>query len=152
MVAPWRSLTRPRSILNPVTRVAVATFLWAHRHEILRWGRSLYEQLIRQADRSPARAMRTGRLLYVIASDDQLRDAQELRKVSLDGDVVDLEVADDWGQLTRLLHRVRSVKGIRGITVNGRPVPEPRGVIASTTTSRRSQRLGGIEASGANGR
>src|SRR5262245_47982407 len=129
MIAPLRSLTRPRSILSPVTRLAVATFLWTHRHEILRWGRSLYEQLIRQADRSPARAMRTGRPLYVIASDDRLRDAMELRKVSLNGDVVNLEVADDWPELTRLLHRVRSVKGVRGITVNGGPVPEPSRIV-----------------------
>jgi hypothetical protein len=121
MTAPWRSLTRPRSLLNPVTRIAVATFLWSHRHEILRWGRSLYEQLIRQADTSPSRAMRTGRLLYVIASDDELRDAKQLRKVTLDGDAVDLEVDDYWSQLPRLLDRVRSVKGVRRISVNGRP-------------------------------
>jgi hypothetical protein len=112
---------RPRSLLNPVTRVAVATFLWAHRHEILRWGRSLYEQLIRQADRSPTKAMRTGRLLYVIASDAQLRDAKELRKVTMDGDVVNLEVDDYWSQLPRLMDRVRSVKGVQDVTVNGRP-------------------------------
>ena len=135
MVAPRTSFTRPRSILSPVTRIAVTTFLWTHRHEILRWGRSLYEQLIRQADRSPARAMRTGRLLYVIASDDQLRDARELRKVSLNGDVVNLDVDDRWPYLPRLLYQVRSVKGIRGITVNGRPVPEPGGIVAETTTS-----------------
>jgi hypothetical protein len=124
MAGRWRSLTRPRSLLNPLTRVAVATFLWTHRHEILRWGRSLYEQLIRQTDTSPTRAMRTGRLLYVIASDDQLRDAKQLRKVTLDGDVVNLEVDDYWSQLPRLLDRVRSVKGVRSITVNGRPTTE----------------------------
>ena len=121
MAVPWRSLTRPRSLLNPVTRVAVATLLWSHRHEILRWGRSLYEQLIRQADKSPSRAMRTSRLLYVIASDDQLRDARQLRKVTLDGDAVNLEVDDYWSQLPRLLDRVRSVKGIRTVSINGRP-------------------------------
>jgi hypothetical protein len=121
MALPWRSLTRPRSLLNPVTRVAVATFLWSHRHEILRWGRSLYEQLIRQADTSPTRAMQTGRLLYVIASDDKLRNAKQLRKVTLDGDVVNLEVDDYWSQLPRLLDRVRSVKGVRDVTVNGLP-------------------------------
>jgi hypothetical protein len=135
MLARRRTFTNPRSILSPVTRIAVTTFLWTHRHEILRWGRSLYEQLIRQTDRSPARTMRTGRLLYVIASDDQLRDAKELRKVSLNGDVVNLEVADDWPYLPRLLYQVRSVKGIRGITVNGRPVPEPAGSVAPTTTA-----------------
>lgn len=121
MIAPWRPLTRRYSLLNPITRVAVTTFLWSHRHEILRWGRSLYEQLIRQADVSPARALRTGRLLYVIASDDQLRDAKQLRKVTLADDVVGLEVDDTWSLLPRLIERVRSVKGVRGITVNGHP-------------------------------
>jgi hypothetical protein len=81
----------------------------------------LYEQLIRQADTSPSRAMQTGRLLYVIASDDQLRNAKQLRKVTLDGDVVNLEVDDYWSQLPRLLDRVRSVKGVRDVTVNGLP-------------------------------
>jgi hypothetical protein len=121
MIVPWRPLARRYSLLTPVTRVALATFLWSHRHEILRWGRSLYEQLIRQADVSPARALRTGRLLYVIASDEQLRDAKQLRKVTLTDDVVDLEVDDAWSQLPRLIERVRSVKGIRGVTVNDRP-------------------------------
>jgi hypothetical protein len=65
--------------------------------------------------------MRTGRLLYVIASDDQLRDAKQLRKVSLDGDVVSLEVDDYWSELPRLLKRVRSVKGVHAISVNGDP-------------------------------
>jgi hypothetical protein len=135
MFAQLRSLARPRSILSPVTRIAVTTFLWTHRHEILRWGRSLYEQLIRQADRSPARAMRTTRLLYAIASDDQLRDAKALRKVTLDGDVVNLEVDEDWPYVPRLLYQVRSVKGIRGVSVNGRPVSEAGGIVAATTAS-----------------
>ena len=122
MGARWNPLTRRYSLLNPVTRIAVATFLWKHRHEVLRWGRSLYEQLIRQADRSPTRALRTGRLLLVIASDDQIRDASQLRKVTMADDVVDLEVDDMWSQLPRLVDRVRSVKGVRGVTVNGRPI------------------------------
>jgi hypothetical protein len=121
MLARWNPFAKRYSLLNPVTRVAAATFLWKHRHEVLRWGRSLYEQLIRQADRSPARALRTGRLLYVIASDDQLRNAKQLRKVTQANDVVDLQVDDGWSQLPRLIDRVRSVKGIRGVTVNGRP-------------------------------
>jgi hypothetical protein len=121
MVAPWRPFTKRHSLLSPVTRVALATFVWTHRHEILRWGRSLYEQVIRQADASPARALRTGRLLYVIASDDQFRDAKQLRKVTLTDDIVGLEVDDTWSQLPRLIERVRSVKGVCGVTVNSRP-------------------------------
>jgi hypothetical protein len=35
----FRRLFSPRSVLNPVSRVALATFAWNHRHEVLRWGR-----------------------------------------------------------------------------------------------------------------
>jgi hypothetical protein len=121
MLDRWMARMRPRSFLSPVTRVAVATFVWNHRHEILRWGRTLYAQLVRQADRSPTSAARTGRLLYAIASDDRLRDARELRKVTMTGAVVNLEVDEYWSQLPRLIDRVRSVKGVQGVTVNGRP-------------------------------
>jgi hypothetical protein len=39
----------------------------------------------------------------------------------MDGDVVNLEVDDYWSQLPRLMDRVRSVKGVQDVTVNGRP-------------------------------
>jgi hypothetical protein len=115
----FRRLLRPRSFLNPVSRLALATFAWNHRHEILRWGRSLYDQLIGRTDVSPARAVRTGQLLYSIASDDKLRNARQLRKVTMVGDDVDLTVDESWRELPRLLARVGRVRGVRQITVNG---------------------------------
>ena len=114
-----RSMLRPRTLLNPVSRVALATFAWKHRHEIMRWGRSLYEQLIGQRDVSPARAVRIGRVLMAIASDEALRNAPELRRVSLNGDVVDLDVDRRWSELPRLIDRVKRVSGIRTVVVNG---------------------------------
>ena len=127
-----RRLLWPRSLLNPVSRVALATFAWNHRHEVLRWGRSLYDQLIGRTDVSPARALRTGQLLYAIASDDQLRNARQLRKVTMIGDDVDLTVDESWHELPRLVERVEGVKGVRQITVNGHPsrpgVAAPGGV------------------------
>jgi hypothetical protein len=119
MSSPFR-LLRPRSLFTPVTRMALAAFAWNHRHEILRWGRTLYDQLIGRTDVSPVRAVRTGRLLYVIASDDQLRNAKQLRKVTMINDDVDLEVDENWSQLPRLVERVRSVKGVRQVSINGR--------------------------------
>lgn len=119
MPSPFR-LLRPRSLFTPVTRMALAAFAWNHRHEILRWGRTLYDQLIGRTDVSPVRAVRTGRLLYVIASDDQLRNAKQLRKVTMINDDVDLEVDENWSQLPRLVERVRSVKGVRQVSINGR--------------------------------
>jgi hypothetical protein len=110
----------PRRLLNPVSRLALATFAWNHRHEILRWGRSLYDQLIGRTDVSPARAVRTGKVLFAIASDDALRNAKQLRKVTMTDDDVDLEVDERWSQVPRLVERVRSVKGVRHVTVNGR--------------------------------
>jgi hypothetical protein len=108
----------PRTFL---TRTALAAFAWTHRHEILRWGRSLYDQLVGQSDLSPARAARTGRVLFSIAADDRLRDAKQLRKVSMTGDDVELDVDERWSELPRLVDHVRSVKGVRRVFVNGKP-------------------------------
>ena len=86
-----RASVRRRSS-PPATRLALATFAWNHRHEILRWGRTLYDQVIGRTDVSPARAVRTGHLLFAIASDKALRNAPELHKVTMIDDTVDLDV------------------------------------------------------------
>ena len=54
-----------------------------------------------------------------IASDEALRNAPELRRVSLHGDVVDLDVDQRWSELPRLIDRVKRVSGIRSVVVNG---------------------------------
>ena len=115
-----RSL-RPSRILNPVSRVAIATFAWNHRHEILRWGRTLYDQVVGRTDVSPSRALRTGAVLFAIASDSRFRNAKQLRKVTYVGDHVDLDVDERWRELPRLVERIRGVKGVGVVTVNGTP-------------------------------
>jgi hypothetical protein len=117
-----RRLLRPTSYLTPVSKVAIATFLWAHRHEVMRWGRSLYEHLVVRRDLGPVRAARVASLLAVIAMRDDLRNAPQLRKVSLHGDRVDLDVDERWPLLPTLIARVRGVKGIREVRVNGTTV------------------------------
>ena len=121
----------PRSLLNPVSRMALMTFAWNHRHEILRWGRTLYDQLIGRSNVSPAAAARTGRLLVAIASDPQLRNARELRKVTMVDDVVDLEVDESWPLLLRLVSKVGAVRGVEHVLVNGRATAPP--VVATTS-------------------
>jgi hypothetical protein len=115
----------PKAVLSPFSRVALATFAWNHRHEILRWGRTLYDQVVGRTDVSPANAVRTGRLLYAIASDERLRDAKQLRRVTAVDDTVDLEVDDGWVETPRLVERVRAVKGVAHVTVNGAPPATP---------------------------
>jgi hypothetical protein len=109
----------PKALLNPFSRVALATFAWNHRHEVMRWGRTLYDQVVGRTDVSPANAVRTGRLLYAIASDDRLRNAKQLRRVTAVDDTVDLDVDERWSELPRLLDTVRGVKGVAHVTVNG---------------------------------
>lgn len=109
-----------RSVLNPVTRTAIITFAWANRHEVFRWGRSLWDQTRRDID--PAAALRTGRVLFAIASHADLRNAQELRKVTMTDGAVDLDVDAGWSALPQLLDRVRSVSGVTSVTVNGNTV------------------------------
>lgn len=113
---------RPRVLLNPVSRLAIATFAWTHRHEILRWGRSLYDQVVGRSDVSPSRAMRTGAVLFAIASDSRFRDAKQLRKVTYVGDHVDLVADERWRELPLLVERVRAVKGVASVSVNGAAV------------------------------
>jgi len=96
------------------------TFVWAHRHEVLRWGRSLYDQLVTRRDLGPTRLARVAALLATIASREELRNAPQLRKVSLHGDRVDLDVDEHWELLPTLIRRVRGVKGISEIRLNGR--------------------------------
>lgn len=117
-----RSLTK-RGLFNPLARAAIVSWLWRYRHEFLRWGRSLWMELLGRDDRiSATRALRVGHLLMAIAGDDKLRNAPELKRVGLKGGVVDLHVTTGWRELPRLLDRVRSVKGITGVTVNGTEV------------------------------
>ena len=122
----------PRSLLNPVSRMALMTFAWNHRHEVLRWGRTLYDQLIGRSNVSPAAAARTGRLLVAIASDPELRNARELRKVTMVDDVVDLTVDESWPLLLRLVSKVAAVRGVEHVLVNGRATAPP----VEATTSR----------------
>ncbi len=119
------AILRPGALSKPVSRVALMMFAWQHRHEILRWGRSLYDQLVGRVDVSPARGVRTGLVLFAIASDEQLRNARQLRKVAMVGDEVDLDVDESWPLLPHVVQRVRSVKGVRRIKVNGVEVAPP---------------------------
>jgi hypothetical protein len=126
---------RLRSLLNPFTRAAIATFAWNHRHEILRWGRSMYEQVVGRSDLSPAHALRIGRVLAAITADERFRDARELRRVTLRDGVVDLDVDERWRQLRPLVERLEGIDGVEAVTVNrtarGTPVRQliPNGVV-----------------------
>ena len=120
-------LFSPTTYLGSMSRVAIMTFVWAHRHEVLRWGRSLYDQLITRRDLGPAKVARIGSLLATIAMREDLRNAPQLRKVSLHGDRVDLDVDERWALLPTLVSRVRGVKGVREIRVNGRVLDAEQG-------------------------
>ena len=75
--------------------------------------------------------MRTGRLLVAIASDPELRNAKELRKVTMVDDVVDLTVDDSWPLLPRLVSKVAAVRGVGHVLVNGRATAPA--VVATTS-------------------
>ena len=113
-----------RFIVNPFTRTAIMTFLWAHRHEVLRWGRSLWDHLARR-DLEPAAAARTAKVLFAVASDDRFRNAKQLRRVTMVGGVVDLQVQRRWALLPALVERVAAVNGVLDVRVNGQAYEAP---------------------------
>lgn len=119
MINPLR-LLGGRFIGSALTRTAIMTFVWAHRHEVLRWGRSLWEHVARR-DLDPAATMRTAKVLFAVAGDERFRDAKQLRRVTMDDGVVDLQAEQRWPLLPALVERVRTVDGVRDVTVNGAP-------------------------------
>lgn len=114
-----RGLSRlGRGALNPVTRTAILTFAWAHRHEVMRWGRSLSEHLARR-DLSPAALLATAKVLYAVASDERFRDAKQLRKVTFEDGTVNLEVNPRWRLLSQLVAKLQDTEGVAVVMVNG---------------------------------
>lgn len=121
MLSGIRSLGR-RGVLNPLSRAALITWGWNYRHEIMRWGRTLWHELVGRDGVDAARAVRTGKVLASIAGEERLRNAPQLKQVTMHGDVVDLRVSPGWSELPRVIDRVRRVKGVSGVTVNGNEV------------------------------
>ena len=113
-----------RYLVNPFTRTAIMTFLWTHRHEVLRWGRSMWEHLARR-DLEPANALRTAKVLFAVAVDDRFRNAKQLRRVTMVDGVVDLQVQRRWALLPALVESVAAVNGVLDVTVNGQPYAAP---------------------------
>lgn len=112
-----------RGVFNPLSRAALITWAWNYRHELLRWGRTLYNELVgRKEGVDTARAVRTGRVLMAIASEERLRNAPELKQVTMHDGVVDLKVKSGWSELPRVIDRVRGVNGVNSVTVNGAEV------------------------------
>jgi hypothetical protein len=53
----------------------------------------------------------------------------------MNGDEVDLEVDERWRQVPRLVERVRRVKGVSSVVVNGAPVPAHRQTVIDVRAS-----------------
>jgi hypothetical protein len=112
-----------RGMFRPLSRAALVAWAWGYRHEVFRWGRSLWMELLGRDDgRDPGRILRTGRVLIAIASEEELRNARELKQVTITDDVVGVRVKPGWRELPRLIEKVSAIKGIKGVTVNGAEV------------------------------
>jgi len=101
---------------NPFSRMALLTLAFAHRHAILRWGRSLYTELRRPGPIAPRRLQQIGRVLWAITRDDLLSGARQLREVRLEGDVLVVDATPGWKRQARLIDVLSDIPGITDIT------------------------------------
>jgi hypothetical protein len=108
---------------NPFNRMALLTLAFAHRHAILRWGRSLYAEVSRPGPIAPRRLQQIGKVLWAITRDDTLSGARQLREVRLEGDVLVVDAKPGWKRQARLVDVLSDIPGITNITdPSGKPL------------------------------
>lgn len=112
-----------RLLFNPFTRMAIVTWAWNRRHEIKRWGLSLYNEIAGSGKVDPARLQQIAQVLWNVSKDPKLGNAKELRAVRLVGNKIEADVEPDWVYTSRLVNRLSTVRGITDVEVRG--VDEP---------------------------
>ena len=108
-----------RRALYPFTRTAVLAFVWTHRHEILRWGRSLYAEITGPGGVTPARLSTIAQVLWKVTSNQKLSRSHHLKSVRLDGDTLVLDVDPGWRGTPKLVSELSEVNGVRRVVNRG---------------------------------
>lgn len=115
-----------RTAMNPFTRTAIIAFVWTHRRNILRWGRSFWNELKRPGRISPTRLGLIARVLWSITREEQLAQARQLKHVRLDGSVLVIDSTPGWKGTARLVDQLGDIPGITAIT-------DPNGTLLAGT-------------------
>jgi hypothetical protein len=110
-------ITLTRRVLRPFTRTAILLWAWKRRHEILRWGRSIWTELRSPEPISPSRLKTLGTILWKVSQDSQLTNAAELRSVTLVGDVVEVDVDPSWRHTPRLVSELQAIPGVAEVSL-----------------------------------
>lgn len=127
VLAPLRRFPRlPRLFARPL----VLALLWGRRHTILLWWRTLRHELRREGKVDRRRLVTLATALARVTGDGRLSNAPELRRLTLDGDVLRADVDDNWarrGVLRATLGAVEGVNVVRlgaheGTTATAAPV------------------------------
>jgi|GEM_PF-7023346 len=108
-----------RLLINPFSRMALATWAWNRRHELKRWGLSLYNEIAGSGKVDPARLQQIGQVLWNVSKDPKLGNAKELRAVRLIGNSIEADIEPDWVYAERLRNRLSTVKGIADVSIRG---------------------------------
>ena len=112
-----------RGLANPFTRTAMLALAWSHRHSILRWGRSFWNELRSPRHIDPSRLVLMARVLWAITNDDRLAKSYQLRQVRLDGSTLVVDAKRGWKGSARLVDELGGIAGITAITdASGRPL------------------------------
>jgi hypothetical protein len=117
---------------NPFTRTAMIALAWSNRRTIMRWGRSLFDELRSPGRIDPTRLLLIGKVLWAITGDDRLANSRQLKHVRLDGSTLVVDAAPGWKGSARLVDELSGIDGISAITDGrGRPLSGSIETIAS---------------------
>lgn len=84
-----------RSVLTPVSRVALVVLMWMNRHTIALWYRSIRDELT-ETGFDARRLRHLVRALWRVSNDRRTANAEALRSISVRSDGYEFEALEDW--------------------------------------------------------
>ena len=118
-----------------LVRPLLLGLLWGRRHTFALWARTLAGELRRSGGTDLARLRPLLTALLRITRDTRLANAPELRRLTMRGDVIEVEADAHWDRRSVLSTVLGAVDGINLVRFADAPAtatPTPAGIVLET--------------------